>query len=117
LKLLVDENLPPRLVHDLADLFPDSTHVSSVGLGSTPDAIIWEYAKTHGFTFLTKDKDFANLSFAWGAPPQVISAANRELLDGRSHSNDSQQRHSFFRFRKRRPAQLTRLAMTLRSTN
>ena len=72
MKLLVDENLPPRLIQDLADLFPDSTHVSSVGLDSTPDAIIWEYAKTSGFTFLTKDKDFASLSFAWGAPPQVI---------------------------------------------
>ena len=72
MKLLVDENLPQRLVHDLADLFPDSAHVSSVGLDSTPDAIIWEYARTHGFTFLTKDKDFASLSFAWGAPPQVI---------------------------------------------
>jgi predicted nuclease of predicted toxin-antitoxin system len=72
LKLLVDENLPPRLIHDLADLFPDSTHVSSVGLDSTPDEVIWEYAKTHGFTFVTKDKDFASLSFAWGAPPQVI---------------------------------------------
>ncbi len=72
MKLLVDENLPPRLVRDLADLFPDSTHVSSVGLASTPDAIIWEYARTHGFAFLTKDKDVASLSIAWGAPPQVI---------------------------------------------
>jgi predicted nuclease of predicted toxin-antitoxin system len=72
LKLLVDENLPPRLVRDLADLFPDSTHVSSAGFESTPDAIIWEYAKARGFTFLTRDKDFASLSFAWGAPPQVI---------------------------------------------
>ena len=72
MKLLVDENLPPRLVHDLADLFPDSTHVSPLGLGSTPDALIWEYAKAHGLIFLTKDKDFANLSIAWGAPPKVI---------------------------------------------
>lgn len=72
MKLLVDENLPPRLALDLADLFPESIHVSSVELGSTPDAVIWEYAKVHGFAFLTKDKDFANLSLAWGAPPKVI---------------------------------------------
>ena len=72
MKLLVDENLPPRLVHDLADLFPHSTHVSTVGLDRTPDAAIFEYAKTHGFTFVTKDKDFASLSLAWGAPPQII---------------------------------------------
>jgi predicted nuclease of predicted toxin-antitoxin system len=72
LKLLVDENLPPGLVHDLADLFPDSAHVNSAGLDKTPDAMIWEYAKTRRYTFLTKDKDFANLSLAWGAPPKVI---------------------------------------------
>jgi len=72
LKLLVDENLAPRLVGDLADLFRDSLHISSAELGSTPDAVIWEYAKEHGFTFLTKDKDFASLSIAWGAPPKVV---------------------------------------------
>ena len=70
MKLLVDENLPPRLVDDLADLFPDSVHVGPLGLGSTPDALIWEYAQKHGFTFLTKDKDFANLSLAAGLLPR-----------------------------------------------
>ena len=72
MKLLVDENLPPRLARDLADLFPESIHVSQIDLGSTPDAIIWDYAKAHGFAFLTKDKDFANLSLVRGAPPKVI---------------------------------------------
>jgi predicted nuclease of predicted toxin-antitoxin system len=72
LKLLVDENLPLRLVHDLADLFPDSVHVNSVGFGHTPDGLIWEYAQAHEFAFLTKDKDFASLSLARGAPPKVI---------------------------------------------
>ena len=72
MKLLADENLPPRIVRDLADLFPDSTHVSATGLSSTSDTIIWKYAKAHGYTFLTKDKDFASLSIAWGTPPQVI---------------------------------------------
>jgi predicted nuclease of predicted toxin-antitoxin system len=72
LKLLADENLPPRLVRDLADLFPDSMHVFDLGLGSTPDALIWEYAQTQGFTFLTKDKDFAQLSIVRGSPPKVI---------------------------------------------
>jgi predicted nuclease of predicted toxin-antitoxin system len=72
LKLLVDENLPPRLAEDLTDLFPDSVHVRSVGLSSTADSSIWEYAKAHGFTFLTRDKDFANLSMTRGAPPKVI---------------------------------------------
>jgi predicted nuclease of predicted toxin-antitoxin system len=72
LKLLADENLPPRLVQDLADLFPHSSHVTAADLGCTPDEDIWKYAKAHGFTFLTKDKDFANLSIVWGAPPKVV---------------------------------------------
>ena len=72
MKLLVDENLALRLTAILADLFPDSIHVSSMGLSSAPDAVLWEFAKEHGFTFLTKDKDFAGLSIAWGPPPKVI---------------------------------------------
>jgi len=72
LKLLVDENRPPRLVQDLADLFPGSVHVNNAGLSGTLDAIVWEFAKAHGFAFLTKDKDFANLSLIQGAPPIVI---------------------------------------------
>ena len=46
--------------------------VSFAELGSTRDAVIWKYAKEHGFTFLTKDKDFASLSITWGVPPKVI---------------------------------------------
>jgi len=72
LKLLVDENLAPKLAADLADLFPGSIHVTAANLGSTPDEAIWDYAKVHQFTFLTKDKDFASLSITWGAPPKVI---------------------------------------------
>jgi len=72
LKLLVDENLPPRLARDLADLFPDSLHVTSAGLTSAPDEAIWEYARKHGFIFVTKDKDFANLSIVLGPPPKVV---------------------------------------------
>jgi predicted nuclease of predicted toxin-antitoxin system len=72
LRLLADENLPPRLVRDLADLFPDSSHVNFVGLASAADDLVWQYAKTDGFTLVTKDKDFASLSIARGAPPKVI---------------------------------------------
>ena len=31
MKLLFDQNLSPKLVNRLADLFPDSSHVQSVG--------------------------------------------------------------------------------------
>jgi predicted nuclease of predicted toxin-antitoxin system len=72
LKLLVDENLAPELAALLADLFPGSTHVTAVGLGSASDIAIWEFAGTNGFTFLTKDKDFVSLSLTFGPPPKVV---------------------------------------------
>ena len=72
MKLLVDENLAPSLASHIADLFSGSVHVSSVGLSQAPDDVIWDYAGANGFIFVTKDKDFANLSIAFGAPPKVI---------------------------------------------
>jgi predicted nuclease of predicted toxin-antitoxin system len=41
-KLLLDENLSPRLIEQLSDLYPGSAHVQECGLGSTDDAAIWE---------------------------------------------------------------------------
>jgi predicted nuclease of predicted toxin-antitoxin system len=72
LKLPVDENLAPELATQLADLFPGSTHVSAVSLGSTSDISIWQYAGANGFIFLTKDKDFVSLSLTIGPPPKVV---------------------------------------------
>ena len=42
--LLFDQNLSPKLVHRLADLYPSSTHVSEIGLARALDTDIWEYA-------------------------------------------------------------------------
>jgi len=37
MKLLLDQNLSPRLADRLADLFPDSSHVQRVGLDTATD--------------------------------------------------------------------------------
>jgi predicted nuclease of predicted toxin-antitoxin system len=63
--------LAPSLVHKLVDLFQDS-HVRNLGLKQTPDSDVWHQAKNLGYAIVTKDKDFANLSLVWGAPPKVI---------------------------------------------
>jgi len=43
LKLLFDANLSPKLVHRLAELFPDSVHVFDTGLARfTSDEVIWQ---------------------------------------------------------------------------
>ena len=45
MKLLFDENLSPKLVQLLADLFPDSVHVRDVGLSASNDLAVWQYAQ------------------------------------------------------------------------
>src|SRR5438552_947510 len=72
MKFLVDENLSPKLVRLLADLFPESIHVRDVGLGRASDSTVWQYAIEHGLTIVSKDEDFHHLSFLRGAPPKVI---------------------------------------------
>lgn len=72
MKLLFDENLSPRLVGALADVYPDSAHVHQCGLGSTDDAAIWKYAKDNGLAIVSKDSDFQERSVLQGYPPKVI---------------------------------------------
>ena len=72
MKLLLDENLSPRLVASITDLFPDSAHVHQCGLGSSADAAIWEYARENGFTVVSKDTDFEERSILLGSPPKII---------------------------------------------
>jgi len=71
-KLLLDENLSPHLTELLSDLYPDSAHVHSCGLGSANDTEIWEYAKANGFTIVSKDSDFEEKSILLGSPPKII---------------------------------------------
>jgi predicted nuclease of predicted toxin-antitoxin system len=71
-KLLFDQNLSPRLVGDLADLYPGSVHVSAVGLAGSPDEAIWDHAADNEFIIVTKDDDFRQHSFLRGFPPKVI---------------------------------------------
>ena len=72
MKLLFDENLPPSLVLALADLFPQSEHVARIGLGAATDREVWEYARAHNYTLVSKDSDFHELSLLFGSPPKVV---------------------------------------------
>ncbi|MFW5920235.1 MAG: DUF5615 family PIN-like protein [Polyangiales bacterium] len=70
--LLFDENLAARLVRDLADVYPSSAHVSSMGLGGAKDRAIWDRAAEEELVVVTKDEDFQRLSVLLGPPPKVI---------------------------------------------
>lgn len=72
MKLLLDENLSPRLVDALAGLFPGSAHVHGAGLGSATDDAVSRYAREEGFTLVSKDADFFELSQLRGPPPKVV---------------------------------------------
>ena len=72
MKLLFDQNLSPKLVHHLADLFPGSSHVQSVGLDCASDEQVWQHARLNGFAIVTKDVDYNNMSVVRGCPPKVI---------------------------------------------
>lgn len=72
MRLLFDENLSPRLVRPLADLYPDSAHVHALGLGAVADAAVWAYAREQGLVIVSKDADFHALSQLRGHPPKVV---------------------------------------------
>jgi predicted nuclease of predicted toxin-antitoxin system len=72
MKLLFDQNLSPRLPRLLADIFVGSIHVREVALRDADDSDIWEYAKLHNLTIVSKDSDFQQRSLLYGSPPKFI---------------------------------------------
>jgi len=71
-KFLLDQNLSPRLVRTLEAVYPGSSHVRLLGLRDADDAVVWEFARDHGFIIVSKDSDFHQRSFVLGFPPKVI---------------------------------------------
>jgi len=59
-------------VRRLADLYPNSTHVTVVGLDRSLDKEVWNYAREHDYLIVTKDVDFSEFSLLQGFPPKVI---------------------------------------------
>ncbi len=72
MKLLFDQHLSFRLCSLIADVLPDCNQVRLIGLDKASDQEIWQYAKEHGFTIVTQDGDFSEMSALYGSPPKVI---------------------------------------------
>ena len=53
-------------------MFPESEHVRNVNLHEADDRTVWEYACANGFVIVSKDEDFHQMSFLYGAPPKVV---------------------------------------------
>ena len=72
MKLLLDENLSPRLVQALQSLYPGSVHAREVGLETAGDEAVWAYAAANDLIIVSKDADFLQRSLLFGHPPKVI---------------------------------------------
>ncbi|MCX6245070.1 MAG: DUF5615 family PIN-like protein [Bacteroidetes bacterium] len=72
MKLLFDQNISYRVVRGLQDLYPLAKQVRELHLENSTDREIWEYAKREGYTIVTFDSDFYDLTLLLGIPPKVI---------------------------------------------
>ena len=72
MKLLFDQNLSPRLVALLADVFVGSLHVRQAGLERADDDAVWRFARDNGFAIVSKDSDFQERSQIAGSAPRVV---------------------------------------------
>jgi predicted nuclease of predicted toxin-antitoxin system len=72
MKLLFDQNISFRIMRLLPDDFADCRHLSMVGLTNHTDIDIYRFAKQNGFTIVTFDADFFDLSLLFGAPPKIV---------------------------------------------
>jgi predicted nuclease of predicted toxin-antitoxin system len=72
-KILLDENLSWRLTKKLSTVFSEIVHVSNLDLKQpASDSSIWDYAKTNGFTIMSKDDDFEKIVLMRKAPPKLV---------------------------------------------
>ena len=72
MKLLFDQNLSPKLVSMLADVFPTSSHVLAEHLDTSDDDEVWDFALRNDFTIVTKDQDYDAMSVTRGWPPKIL---------------------------------------------
>jgi predicted nuclease of predicted toxin-antitoxin system len=70
--LLFDQNISPRLVERLADLYSGAVHVEMLGMGNALDVEIWQYAHDNDHIIVTKDADFSELGLIRGFPPKIV---------------------------------------------
>jgi predicted nuclease of predicted toxin-antitoxin system len=59
-------------VYATIKLHAESSHVFSLGIDQASDDLVWERARLDGYTIVTKDSDFGDLSVLRGFPPKVI---------------------------------------------
>ena len=72
IKLLFDQNISYRILNRLPEMFSESKQVRTAGLENQDDIVIWRYAKKEGYTIVTFDADFYDISLIKGFPPKIV---------------------------------------------
>ena len=67
MKFLVDHQLPPAIADFFRERGHDSQHLLEIGMASSSDLEVYEYAVALGFIIVTKDEDFLYLSHRFGS--------------------------------------------------
>jgi predicted nuclease of predicted toxin-antitoxin system len=71
-RLLFDQNISFRIISKIGINFPEAKQVKQLGIENYSDVEIWKFAKEKGYTIVTFDSDFYDLSNFKGFPPKII---------------------------------------------
>jgi predicted nuclease of predicted toxin-antitoxin system len=72
-RILLDQNLSPKLIRKLADVLPGLESVYDYGLTGASDPFIFDWARRSEFSgLISTDRDFVHLAERLGPPPKVI---------------------------------------------
>ncbi len=81
MRLLVDENLSPRVAALLVDAGLDAVHVLDRGLGGAPDTEVSALAVSEGRTIISADSDFTTLlALSRGTAPSLVLLRSGDQL-------------------------------------
>ena len=73
MRVLLDQNLSPKLIRKLADILPGLESVYDHDLIGSSDRFIFEWARRAEFSALVStDRDLVQLAERFGPPPKVI---------------------------------------------
>jgi predicted nuclease of predicted toxin-antitoxin system len=90
-RLLLDQNLSPRLARVLTPVYPGSIHVRDAGLQSADDDAIWAYAAEHGFVIVSSPEDiFVEMDLQVPRPVALeLLAGSREACPSPGRRRDA----------------------------
>lgn len=83
MKLIFDQNISFRIISKLKVNFPEEKQVRELELENSTYLEIWKYAKSTGYSIVTFDADFYDMSNLYGHPPRIIwlRTGNRKTTD------------------------------------